>query len=92
MENKNEFFRLVEEIEYTKAKLEELYAQFDPVLASLPKDTLFQDEITGLVYKVVKPSGTFVHYRDLDYVRTAKNGERAGSLSKKEAESNGFKV
>jgi hypothetical protein len=39
---------------------------------------------------VVKPKGTFTYFKDLDYVRTAQEGERAGTLSKKEAESLGF--
>lgn len=39
----------------------------------------------GTVFKLVKPLGQFVHFKDLDYERTKREGEARGSLSMKEA-------
>lgn len=61
-------------------------------MVDLGVGTLLQDPQTGLVYKIIKPKGTFVHFQDVDYVRTAKDAERSGSLSKKEAEEAGFVI
>lgn len=38
------------------------------------------------VYKLVVPEGHFVKYKPLAYLRTKQDGERAGSLSRKEAD------
>lgn len=80
-------------------KYEELSEQLKPVREALEASmnelgigSYVQDSETGLVYKVVKPTGTFIYYRDIDYTRTAKATERAGTLSKKEAEEAGFTV
>lgn len=76
---------------------EKLKQELDGIRDQLEKDmteagmgSYIQDPDTGTVYKIVKPSGTFMYYRDIEYVRTAQEGERAGSLSKKEAEGAGF--
>lgn len=53
---------------------------------------MVQDSSSGLVYKIVEPNGQFTYFKKIDYVRTAKESERAGSLSKKEAESSGFRL
>lgn len=80
-------------------KYEALQEQLNQVRESLVTSmtdlglgTYVQDLESGLVYKVTKPTGTFMYYRDIDYVRTAKATERAGTLSKKEAEEAGFTV
>lgn len=76
--------------EQLKEKLDEVRTEMDASLLALGIGTLVQDPETLTVYKVVKPQGRFIYYHDLDYVRTAQDGERAGSLSKKEAEALGF--
>lgn len=69
------------------AKLEALEA----AMIELGVGTYVQCQNTLSVFKIVKPKGTFTFYRDIDYVRTAREGERGGSvLSKKEAEEAGF--
>lgn len=52
---------------------------------------LFQDLETLLVYRIIKPTGTFVNFPLVGYERTKILGttERA-SLSKKDAEAAGF--
>ena len=89
-ETKKEFLNATKTVERIKEELEYAYEQLNTAMKGLGVDAYVQDPETQLVYKVVKPKGTFVYYRDLDYVRTAKEGERAGTLSKKEAEAAGF--
>ncbi len=52
----------------------------------------FQDESDGTVFKFVKPTGRFVYYEDVSYVRTRRTNEQKGTLSIKEAKEVGFEV
>lgn len=70
---------------------EELEAAIKEVHGELGMDGMFQAE-DGVVYQIVKPAGRFVEYRDIGFIRTKREGERAGSLSVKKAEEAGFKV
>jgi hypothetical protein len=84
--------KFVELAKQHEAQVDALIAtreQLEAVMKELGVGSYTQDEV-GTVYKIVKPKGTFTYYRDLDYTRTALTGERAGSLSKKEAEEAGF--
>jgi len=84
-------------IELDKQKAEhknffELYnAAAKMVVNELGIGAYFQDE-EGIVYKTVKPSGTFVHFIDYAVDRTRRMGEAKGSLSMKEAKEAGFEV
>lgn len=51
----------------------------------------FQDD-EGTVYKIVVPTGEFVHFKTIGYERTRRPGEKHGSLSLKEAQEAGFRV
>lgn len=65
--------------------------QLNAAAADLGIDKYAQDPETRAVYKVIKPTGTFTYYRDIDYKRTAMEGEKGGVvLSKKEAQEAGF--
>lgn len=86
----SKFLELAKYHEQLKEKLDEVRTEMATALVGLGLGTVLQDPDTLTVYKVVKPQGRFVYYYDLDYVRTAQDGERAGTLSKKEAESLGF--
>ena len=86
----DKFLKQVKEYEELKDKLEEVRAELTASMAEIGMNAYFQDQETDLVYKIVKPKGTFISYKDIDYVRTAKEGERQGSLSKKEAQEKGF--
>lgn len=58
----------------------------------IPLNGYFKDE-DGTVFKLVKPGGQYVHFKDLDYERTKREGESRGTLSMKEAkdaEANNF--
>jgi hypothetical protein len=92
MSQENQFIEAAKNVERVKEELEQAYEKLNTIMAELGTDIYAQDQETKLVYKIVKPKGTFTYYRDLDYVRTAKEGERAGTLSKKEAEQMGFEL
>lgn len=49
-----------------------------------------QDPETKVVYKIVKPKGTFIPYHEIGYVRTRKSLEEKGDLSMTDAEEAGF--
>lgn len=70
---------------------EDLDAAIREVQAEVGTDGFFQAE-DGIVYKVIVPAGRYVKYADLAYVRTKRPDERAGTLSVKEAQENGFKI
>jgi hypothetical protein len=91
-DNQKKFLELAKYAEQLKEKQEEIRTEITSVMVQLQMHgtVVFQDPETLAVYKIVKPNGTFMYYRDVDYVRTALEGERAGTLSKKEAESLGF--
>lgn len=84
-DQKSLFLSCVTEYEELKEKLGQVSEELQNLLKTIPLGTYIQDEITGVVHKVIKPLGHFTYYKDLDYVRTAKLGEERGSLSKKEA-------
>lgn len=95
MDNKqvsqNRLFALVEAHENLKAQLKTSSEELEQVLADLGVNTYHQDPATGLVYKVYVPDGTFVYFKKIDYKRTAKQGEKGGTvLSKTEAQEAGF--
>lgn len=95
MENENQkrFFELAERLEQLDEERRKFSEELDAVMKNLGVDTYHQDPSNGLVYKIEKPKGRFVYYKELDYKRTAKPGERGGTvLSKKEAEEQGFTV
>jgi hypothetical protein len=85
--SKENFVKLAKELEalddQRNAKREELEA----AMKELGVDSYARDPQTGAVYKIIKPAGTFISFRDIDYKRTALEGERGGTvLAKKEAE------
>lgn len=90
--SKENFLEAAKSVESLKDQLESAYEKLNASMSELGLDTYVQDPETKLVYKIVKPKGTFTYYRDIDYVRTAKEGERAGTLSKKEAEEKGYSL
>lgn len=88
--SQDRFLALAKQSEQLRDQLDQVREELNAAMADLGVGKLLQDPETGTVYKVVKPQGTFIYYRDIDYVRTAQEGERAGTLSKKEAEAAGF--
>jgi len=84
------FFELAKQLETLKEQQDKVREELTATMQELGFGTVLQDPATLAVYKIVKPNGTFTYFRDIEYVRTALPGERAGTLSKKEAESLGF--
>lgn len=85
-------FELSADIESLKKQQTKNYEELNQILSMLGVNTYHQDPVTKVVYKVVVPTGTFVEYKTIGYERTAFNGEKRGSLSKKEAREAGFEV
>jgi hypothetical protein len=67
-----------------KAYYEELEQTVAAVAAEVGVDGYFAAP-DGTVYKIVKPEGQFVTYKQLDFHRTKRDGETKGTLSMKEA-------
>lgn len=89
-EQEQAFLVVAKQYEELKDQLTVKSDELQELLRGLNLGEYVQDPETGLVYKIVKPTGRFVYYNDREYIRTAKADERAGSLSKKEAEEAGF--
>lgn len=93
MTKEEAFLDLAKQYERERMVVDSLREELAVAMAALGPDKYIQDPDTGAVYKIVKPLGTFTYYRDLDYKRTALDGERGGTvLSKKEAQEAGFDV
>lgn len=84
------FLQLANLVEAQKENLRNTIEQLDNVMKTLGTEKFVQDPETTIVYQIVKPSGTFMYYKDIDYIRTKKEGEKTGSLSMKKAEEAGF--
>lgn len=85
------FFELATESERLKEQQKKLNEELSVVMDQLKIGTYLQDPMTGLVYKIEVPNGTFVEFKRIGYKRTAKTGEKGGTvLAKSEAESMGF--
>lgn len=86
--------RLVE-LDLKKAEINAFYEELDKVTAQVAEevgiDGYFQSE-DKIVYKISKQKGTYVSFRELCYLRTKREGEKAGTLSVKEAKENGFEI
>ena len=84
-------FQFANEVEDLKAQLKHKQGQLEQVMTKLGLNTYHQDPISGIVYKIHKPEGTYIEYRTISYKRTALPGEKGGTvLAKSEAESMGF--
>lgn len=92
MSKEQTFLENAKKYEELQEQLTQVREALNASMSDLGLGTYVQDANSGLVYKIVKPTGTFMYYRDIDFVRTAKTTERAGTLSKKEAEEAGFTV
>jgi len=89
-EKQKKFLELAKYSEQLTDKRNEVLKELEAVMLELGVNTYLQDEETLAVYKVIEPTGIFVGFKKIDYKRTAFEGERQGSLSKKEAEEKGF--
>lgn len=91
--SKEKFVELAKKMEKQQEELNATREELTAVMTALGLDTYAQDPETLAVYKIIKPLGTFTYYKDIDYKRTALEGERGGTvLAKKEAEEAGFNL
>lgn len=89
--SKEKFIELAKKIEKQQEEINSTREELTAVMTALGIDQYAQDPETLLVYKIIKPQGTFMYYKDIDYKRTAKEGERGGTvLAKSEAQEAGF--
>lgn len=85
------FFELATESERLKQEMKKVKEEMSLVMRELGLNTYHQDPVTGLVYKIEAPTGTYVEFSSIGYKRTAKAGEKGGTvLAKSEAEAQGF--
>lgn len=86
------FLELSKKYESLKEQMKELKPVIQTLLLEIGAGTMFQDPATSLVYRIVRPKGTFISFDEIAYERTKKSTEFKGSLSKKEAEAAGFNL
>jgi len=82
------FLNMVERFEALKEEMKALKLQMHEELESIGPNSYFKGN--GVVFKVVRPEGTFISFDKIGYVRTKKPTEKRGSLSVKEAKEAGF--
>jgi len=91
--SKERFVQLAKQIEQQLKDLNSAREELNTIMTNLGLNFYVQDPETLVVYKIIKPLGTFTYYRDIDYKRTALEGEKGGTvLAKKEAEEAGFRL
>lgn len=89
-DTQQKFLEISKRIEVLKEEMKALSPTLEELMLELGEDAIFQDSDTGLVYKIEVPTGTYIEFKKISYVRTKKAGEFKGSLSKAEAEAAGF--
>jgi len=82
---------LAKEREVLAEKAKEVSKQLEEaLLVAGVSDTMFQDPETKIVYQVIKPKGTFIAFKEIDYIRTRKSVDEKGDLSMEKAMAAGF--
>ena len=85
------------ELEKRKAEYKKWQAELAEATKAVAEEVgvggMFQDQ-DGVVYKVIVPTGKFVHYELYSYTRTKREGEERSPypLAVKEAREAGFEV
>lgn len=86
------FLELEKRLAEYKAFLAELTQATETLVAEKGAGSYFQDPSDGTVFKLVIPEGRFVQFDKSGFFRTRRAGEKAGSLSVKEAAAADFVV
>lgn len=89
---KNKFLEISKRYETLKEEMAALKPTLQELMLEMGSGTHFQDHDTGLVYKIIIPTGTFISFDPISYVRTKKVGETKGSLAKAEAIELGYDI
>jgi hypothetical protein len=90
--HQEKFLELVDRIEKGRKLLKELGKELAEEMRQIPLGEMFQNPKDGVVYQVIAPSGTYVEFKNIDYIRTRKEGEKAGTLSITAAKEAGFSL
>lgn len=91
-EAQNKLIELSGKYEALKEEMRVIKELMTAQMEIIGENNYFQDPNNKVVYRIIKPRGTFVNFDHLSYVRTRKVGELKGSLSIKEAQERGFVV
>jgi hypothetical protein len=86
----NQFLALVKETEEKLKEWRQSRRKLEDCMRILPLGMIFQDPNDKIVYQIMAPSGVFVEFKNIDYIRTRKEGEKAGTLSIVAAKEAGF--
>ena len=84
------FLELAKRYEELTEEMKTLKPELQALMTEIKVGTMFQDPTTLLVYQIQLPKGRYVYFEPIDYVRTKKDTEKSGDLSKKAAEEAGF--
>jgi hypothetical protein len=84
------FIALAKEKETLVEALKIVNEGLEKIMGMLGEGKMVQDPETKVVYQVVKPKGTFVAFKEIDYVRTRRTLEERGDLSMEKAIEAGF--
>lgn len=90
--NETKLIALTKELEVLKDAYKAKAKEVQALLEQFEEGAYLQDPIDKTVFKVIVPTGTFVEFRKIDYIRTRRTGEKRGELSLKEAKEAGFEV
>lgn len=88
----SKFLELAKKSEKLVEELKKVNEELETEMKLIGLEKYIQDPDTSIVYCIVKPSGTFIYYKEIDYIRTKAEGERAGTLSVKKAQEAGFNI
>ena len=89
-ELQQKFLALAKKREDLARQIKQVNLELSDTMRQLPLGEMFQDPADGVVYQIIFPSGTYVEFKNVDYIRTRKEGETKGTLSMKEAQAAGF--
>ena len=91
-DTQQKFLELSKQYEALKNQMKELKPQLQALMLELGEGSHFQDPATLAVYKIIKPTGTFISFDPISYERTKFADEKKGSLSMKKAEELGYSL
>ncbi len=91
-QNQINFIKAWNGAEQAKIAFEEVAKATEAVIAENGIGSMFQDPLSGCVFKMVEPDGRWVKFEKFGHVRTRRNGEKQGTLSLTEAKAAGFEV
>jgi hypothetical protein len=86
------FLEIADKYEQLKEEMKKIKPELYRLLGEIGVGTYFQDPDDDVVYKITVPKGTFIEFPPIGYDRTKRDYEKTASLSKKEAELQGFKL